>query len=318
MKKVIPFGGKPDLEIVGTATRSGLGTNKALADAGNSWNDGIEQQLLLMQRLLGCTEVEALVSRFFGWCNELNLADGMSYQAVNEGNDLEYGLRRHHSASYALTLDNVDLGRITVCRRDRYNESELLVIEQALGALARCLCSAVKFAKLEQMVTQDPLTGLGNRLSLEEWLERELSRTRRHGSPLSLMMIDVDHFKKINDTLGHLAGDLVLKTIADVFKRSTRGSDLLFRFGGDEFTILLPHTDLQGAKDAARQMCRALAALSDAEFGLDDDTSGLRPGISVGVADYQAGDTQESLLQRADSRLYHAKTEGRGVICSSV
>lgn len=318
MKKVIPFSSKPNSDAVAASARTSLPAGQALADIPNGWNGGAEQQLLLMQRLIGCNDTESLISLFFRWCSDLGLADGLTYEAVSGAADLNLGNRRHHSANYTLNLDQMGLGRVTLCRRERFNENELLSVEQALGTLSRCLRTAIEFQTLQEMVTQDGLTGLGNRLSLHQWIERELSRTRRHNSPLALMMIDVDHFKKINDTLGHIGGDHVLKTIASVFKRSTRGSDLLFRFGGDEFTILLPHTDLQGACDAARQIRNNLARISDDEFGLGTAAKGLRPDVSIGIADYRPGDTEDSLLQRADTRLYHAKAQGRGAVCSNV
>ncbi|MDB4476145.1 GGDEF domain-containing protein [bacterium] len=319
MKKVIPFHSKPDTNAVAsTSIRESLPTGEALADRPSGWNGGAEQLLSLMHRLIGCNDAEALISLFFQWCSDLGLCDGMTYVATDKRADLNLGNRRHHSAKYALTLDQMDLGHITICRKERFNEDELLSVEQALGTLARCLRSAIEFQILQEMVTQDTLTGLGNRLSLHEWIGRELSRTRRQNSPLALMMIDVDHFKKLNDELGHLGGDHVLKTIANVFKRSTRASDLLFRFGGDEFTILLPHTDLQGACDAGRQIRNNIARISDDEYGLGDAAKGLRPDVSIGIAVYQPGDTQDSLLQRADTRLYHAKAQGRGAICSDV
>lgn len=319
MKKVIPLHSKLDPETrapVNAATA--LPTGEALADLQGHWSDGAEQQLLLMQRLIGSNNVDAIASLFFSWCSDLGLADGMTYETVGDGADLCFGNRRHHSANYSLTLDHMELGRIVLCRRERFSESELLCIEQALGTVARCLRAAIEYQTLESMVTQDSLTGLGNRLSLHKWIERELSRTRRHSSPLALMMIDVDHFKKINDSLGHLGGDHILRTIANVFKRSTRGSDLLFRYGGDEFTILLPHTDLQGAREAAKQIRANLKRLSSEDFGLGEHGEGLRPDVSIGIAEYHVGDTESSLLQRADTHLYHAKANGRGAVCSNV
>ena len=132
------------------------------------------------------------------------------------------------------------------------------------------------------------------------------------------MMIDVDHFKTLNDRLGHLGGDKILRAIADVLKRSTRGSDLIFRFGGDEFTVLLPHTDDNGAAQAAKQIRANLQRLSDDELGITEEAEGIRPDISVGVAAYHTGDDEESLMRRADTHLYHAKASGRGCVCSTL
>jgi diguanylate cyclase (GGDEF)-like protein len=132
------------------------------------------------------------------------------------------------------------------------------------------------------------------------------------------MMIDIDHFKTINDELGHLGGDHVLRTIANVLRKSTRRSDLLFRFGGDEFTILLPHTDADGAAEAARQIRLNLSRLTDEELGLETSEVGFKLDVSIGIASFQDGDDDETLMQRADTHLYHAKSRGRARVCTSV
>jgi diguanylate cyclase (GGDEF)-like protein len=320
MKKVVPFNSKSDADssVSKTPLAVALPSGDPAPGLAPSWSDSAEQQLLLMQRIIGCTDIETLLSRFYRWASDLGLASGLSYTPAGETEVFSYGNRRHHSASYELSLDGSQLGSIALCRRDRFSENELLTIEQALGTFARCLRSAIEFTELQQLVTQDPLTGLGNRTSLHQWMERELSRTRRHNSPLALMMIDVDHFKQLNDELGHLGGDKILRAIASVFKRSTRGSDLLFRFGGDEFTIILPHTDCAGATEAAQQIRKNLAALSNEQMGLDVSFRGTRPDLSIGIACYQSGDTDVSLLQRADTHLYHAKAQGRGAVCNSI
>lgn len=319
MKKVIPLHSKIDNEQLQTTNpAASLSTSEAIAEQPGRWNEGAEQQLLLMQRVIGNNSVESIISIFFSWCADLGLAEGMTYETLGEVDDIHLGNRRHHSANYTLVLDKTDLGRVSLCRRERFSESELLTIEQALGIIARCLRTAIDYQTLEALVTQDPLTGFGNRLSLKTWIEREMSRTRRHNSPLSLMMIDIDHFKKINDTLGHLGGDHILRAIANAFKKSMRGSDLLFRYGGDEFTILLPHTDAEGAHEAAKQIRENLKSITNEEFGLDDADDALRPDVSIGIAGYQAGDTENTLLQRADTHLYHAKANGRGAVCSNV
>ena len=318
MKKVIPFNSADrDVPRAATTTPSAYAA-KPLADDFPVRIEGPEQQLLLLQRLVGCTDRDELIQRFFRWTRDLTLADGIVYLPAGNDISIRLGEKRHHSAQYGLTLDGHALGSLTLCRRERYTENELIAIEQALGSLARCLRAASETSMLREMVTQDPLTGLGNRTALEDWIKRELSRSRRHKSPLTVMMIDVDHFKEINDQLGHLGGDHVLRTIASVFKSSTRKSDLLFRYGGDEFTIILPHTDQRGAEEAARQIRMNMAGISTEDFGLGDAAEGIRPGLSIGIAEHQSGDDEDSLLQRADTHLYHAKARGRGRVCSNV
>lgn len=315
MKKVIPFTTAIQNRIGPPAPQKPTG-NAAIA-ASITWQEGSEQQIfLLLQRVIGCSDDQELITRFFRWAVDLSLADGLSYVSAKAGDSLKLGNRRHHSAQYELNLDSVALGSVSLCRRDRYSEDELLVIEQALGALSRCLIVAQEITALKSRATQDSLTGLGNRNSLNHWLKTELSRSRRHGSPLTMLMIDVDHFKAVNDCLGHVGGDRVLRAIADVFERSTRGSDLRFRYGGDEFAILLPHTTLEGAENAAAQIRANLARLSDEELGVASCADNVRPDISIGISAYEQGDDEESLVRRADTHLYHAKALGRGRVCS--
>jgi diguanylate cyclase (GGDEF)-like protein len=279
---------------------------------------GPETQLLLLNRLLGCSEHGELIQRFVQWTTDLDLAEGVVYSHPGDGDDIALGNRRHHSARYELCLDRTQLGSIQLFRRDRYSEDELLAVEQALGALARCLRLAVDVASLRALALRDALTGLRNRTALDDWLAKEISRSQRHELPLALMMIDVDHFKTINDRLGHAKGDALLRALANVFQQSTRATDLSFRYGGDEFAVLLPHTELDNAAIVAEQIRHNLKRLVDAELDLPESQAGFSPDISIGIAAYREGDDSEGLLRRADTHLYHAKALGRGRICSSL
>ncbi len=315
MKKVIPF--NSDRDVAHKAETAAPGS-RPLAPELPAPVVGPELQLQLLQRLIGCTDQQKLVARFYSWASDLQLAEGVRYRADQSKASLFIGQRRHHSAQYDLSLNKSPVGDISLYRRKRYSEEELASIEEALGSVARALRAANEVENLRALVTQDPLTGLGNRSSLKEWIGRELSRARRHGDPLAVMMIDVDHFKTINDELGHLGGDRVLRTIAEVLRASTRRSDLVFRYGGDEFTILLPHTDSEGAQEAARQIRANLAKIETAAFGVADAPGALRPDVSIGIGCYQEGDTEDSLMQRADSYLYRAKSQGRARVCTAV
>ena len=317
MKKVIPFTSSADRSTPVAPSALAPTSSVRVADR-PLWDFGPEQQLLLLNRLLGCSEQGELIQRFVQWVTDLALAEGVTFRCARTDELICLGNRRHHCAQYDLRIDQVALGTITLCRRERYSEDELLVIEQALGALARCLQLAGDVAALRSLATRDPLTGLRNRSSLDEWLHTEVSRTRRHHTPLALMMVDVDHFKALNDRLGHPTGDHILRTIAGIFRDSTRASDLSFRFGGDEFAILLPHTELDNAAIVAEQIRHNLGRLDDNALHLTAAARGLRPDISIGIAAYRDGDTEDTLLRRADTHLYHAKAMGRGCVCSNL
>jgi diguanylate cyclase (GGDEF)-like protein len=156
---------------------------------------------------------------------------------------------------------------------------------------------------LQLQATTDPLTGLFNRLKLNEALGSELARSQRHRTPLSLMLYDVDHFKAINDSHGHQVGDAVLIEVSQWVLQRIRPSDLLARWGGEEFIILAPGSDGPMAYQAAE---RLRIAMQQAVFGRVGTLS-----CSFGVSHYRDGDTAETMLARADAALYRAKVGGR-------
>jgi len=150
----------------------------------------------------------------------------------------------------------------------------------------------------------DALTGLGNRHWMQEMFERELSRAQGTGISLCVVMIDVDCFKAFNDQFGHVAGDRVLGVVADVLREHLRPTDLIARFGGDEFAILMPTSNLDAAEETAERLRREVA-----EVALPDLIP--RVTISVGIAGSNRDDDLNSLVQRADAAMYEAKQKGR-------
>jgi len=173
--------------------------------------------------------------------------------------------------------------------------------------LSVSIANAVAHAKTERLAYQDSLTSVKTRHVFEELVRSEWTRFQRHESRFCLAIVDVDHLKQINDTHGHLAGDRVLKEVARILDIGTRESDLVVRYGGDEFTILLPETDLDGA---ACVMRRVTAAIGEADFGLP-------PGdvhVSVGVASTKDKGAPREMLAAADQALYESKRSGGGIV----
>lgn len=275
------------------------------------------QQLVLLQRLMGCVDTETLLQIFLRWCSDVSLADGLAYISPEGGAEMRVGHRKLHSANYTLALNGEKLGALTLYRRQRFAEPDLLRLESILGSVARCLQSAIAFGSVKTRLMRDSLTELGNRDALSDSMARELSRAHRYGEPLALLMIDVDHFKQFNDNLGHLAGDAVLKSIADVLRQSTRRSDLLFRYGGDEFIVLLPHTDRVTAERVGEKIRDNLVAVEQPVLGGLGPAKEVQLDVSIGVASFRPDDTAERLIQRADERLYAVKQNGRGAVCAS-
>ena len=165
-----------------------------------------------------------------------------------------------------------------------------------------------KNAELERMIRIDPLTKIYNKATIEELLKREIENAKRYKEPLSVLMIDIDDFKHINDTYGHLVGDNVLRELAHVIRKNLRKGDLAGRYGGEEFTVVLPRTDLKTAKIIAERIRRSI------EDYLFPDS--IHITVSIGVSQLQMeSETSESLLKRADDALYTAKREGKNRVC---
>jgi diguanylate cyclase len=163
-----------------------------------------------------------------------------------------------------------------------------------------------KNRELHRITIEDSLTGLRNRRYVADQLPQEIKRAKRHGRPLCVAMCDIDHFKSVNDDYSHAFGDDVLRRIAKVFLNTARESDTVSRYGGEEFLVILPDTDLAGAEVLAE---RIRAAVSELVFG--EMAPGLRVTMSIGIAQLAPGRDERELLAEADARLYEAKRSGR-------
>lgn len=165
-------------------------------------------------------------------------------------------------------------------------------------------------ARLEQLAQTDPLTQLLNRRALTERITAEMERALRYDSTMALLMIDLDHFKRVNDTFGHLVGDDVLRDVGQLLGDTIRASDIVARYGGEEFLVLLPETDDAGAESFAE---RIRDAIDQHPFASESVPEPLRLTASVGVAVYPAAriESVEDLFARADAALYRAKADGR-------
>jgi two-component system, cell cycle response regulator len=162
-----------------------------------------------------------------------------------------------------------------------------------------------------RMTIVDGLTGVHNKRYLVETLEREIPRARRHGRPLSLVMLDIDHFKDINDTFGHLAGDYVLKELATLVKSRLRPDDVIARYGGEEFGVVLPETPCAGGAAIAEDLRNRI---EDHTFVFENET--IRVTVSMGVAELAENVDVLGFVKCADELLYRAKHEGRNRVCS--
>jgi diguanylate cyclase (GGDEF)-like protein len=257
----------------------------------------ILQSSLELEQVLGIFH-EELQSVF-----ELN---GLSYLNESRKIKLNTGKKATHSCGYRLITQNDYLGEIQFYRGKRFNESDLEIIEDVLGTLICPLRNALQYREAIIASLTDPLTGAGNRIALDSTLRREIELAKRHRSPLSLLLIDVDDFKNINDKLGHKTGDLVLKDLVKVLVEVNRQTDLSFRYGGEEFVVLLNETTIQGALVIAQRLRQAI---EDNEIEFAGDQLGIT--VSIGATALKHSDNKDSFFRRADKALYQAKDAGK-------
>ena len=192
-------------------------------------------------------------------------------------------------------------------------------LESEVAERTRELRTAI--ARLEELAVRDELTGLFNHRHLQHALDVELSRAKRYGRPLSLLFIDVDHFKQCNDRYGHLGGDQLLRRIAHALlgggesglPLQSRASDIVGRYGGEEFVMLLPETDVNGARVKAE---RVRLMIASREVELEPGKEPARVTVSIGVATFPVhGVEKQQLIAAADQELYRAKSLGRDRVC---
>lgn len=269
----------------------------------------LEQRLYsITNRLLTTLEVDRCVEIFMQAVAEDLLFDGFHYSLAypEPAINLHFGRKSRHKCSYSLDIDNVMLGELTVYRGRAFSETELKHLEKLLCILVHPLRNAIMYRKAVLMSQIDALTGLNNRAAYDRDIERELSIAERHKRPLSLMILDIDFFKKVNDTYGHAAGDKVLQSVADTLKEATRSSDVVFRYGGEEFAVLLSDVDSLTAMDVAERIRLSVRGLL-----IEIDEKLINITISVGMGSYMAGEGSDSLFKRTDKALYRAKSMGR-------
>lgn len=206
------------------------------------------------------------------------------------------------------------LGSIVTKSTDNIlSAKEISYLEQLTNQTATTISRANIYAEILKHATLDALTGFNNRRQLEERIKQEVSSAKRQKRNLCAIMTDVDFFKSANDTYGHAVGDLVLKTIARVIKMQLRDYDIAGRYGGEEFSIILPYTKLSEAQMVAERLRKAVekTKIDISKVNSDVTEKNIGVTISLGVAEYSTDDDENKLLQKADKALYKAKENGR-------
>lgn len=260
----------------------------------------------LAHKLQSTLDINTAIELFYDNIQELVRVSGLRYEFEQTKLEIEVGKLAKHSVSYNISSTNTHLGKILFTRDKCFMEAELAVLEMLIGILFFPLRNALLYREALESSMRDALTGIGNRMAMENSFSREIKLSRRHKQPLALLLIDVDHFKKINDTVGHRNGDRTLQQIVNSLQQTLRETDQVFRYGGEEFVALLHNTTQEEAKLIAERI-RVNVAMSPISL-VDQNVFAT---VSIGAATLVKKDDSDSFFERADAALYQAKNSGR-------
>lgn len=292
---------------------SATGLSDREAHPGQGGNSAGSAMPLLL-RLQTTLDLEQLLEMVAEELERVVSTTGMVFRDAEGEIVHRLGRAGRHRAAYRLRIEGEVLGEVTLHRSRAFSEQQLARVEQILGLVQFPLRNAIHHAEAQRLARCDGLTGLYNRTALHEVLHREVTLAHRHGEDLALIVLDLDNFKGINDTLGHPAGDAILREFADILRGCSRRSDLLFRYAGDEFVVGSSHTDIDGGRVIAQRILDTVAATHFRHGDVELPT----PGVSIGIAALNPDESADGLFERADRALYQAKAGGRNRIeCDS-
>ncbi|SDU14997.1 GGDEF domain-containing protein [Halopseudomonas salegens] len=266
-------------------------------------------QQSLSQLLQTSLEMDRILGLFFATLQQALELNSLEYRHDAKQLQFDFGSPALHRCSYRLTHLGDFLGELRFSRSKRFSEAQLKGLESLLGSLLYPLRNALLYHEAIACALNDPLTGCGNRLALDQALDREIKHAIRKRTDLSMMVIDIDHFKTINDTYGHAFGDEALKAMVSACEGCLRAVDGLFRLGGEEFVVLLSDTSLVDARMVAERIRNAIAEM---QFQLDGQPIPLT--VSIGVARRRNDESQQALYERCDQQMYKAKRGGRNQV----
>jgi len=264
-------------------------------------------EFTLLQQLQTSLKIQDLLQIFLDYHAPLLL--GLVFETPDQtrfqvGNSLSQFSRTH-----SFILQNIHLGNCTLYYASQINAIQTKSMETACDLLLHPLHNALEYEKAIQQSLHCGLTGARNRHAFNHELHGDILYALMHDTPLSFMMIDIDHFKNLNDTHGHLAGDHALRFTADCIIQTIRETDTMYRYGGEEFGIILRHTQLNGAMRLADRICKHIFETPCMHEGVS-----LNLSVSIGVTCLAHHDTAEGLISRADNALYRAKRAGRNQV----
>ncbi len=294
---------KGNRKVFDVASNDAAGVSKQARDA---------RQYELAVQLFRSLDVNEVVDTFFSMMQHDLPHDSIEYHNRQFGITLRAGHAQRHRLEYSLELAGQSLGGLVMTRGRVFSSREVKNVENLLCCLVYPLRNAIRYKVALESACEDPLTGVPNRAALDNHLPRDISLAQRHGQPLSLLVVDVDHFKEVNDNYGHQTGDRALCKLVEVMRECVRGTDMIYRYGGDEFVISLPGTDREGALDVAERIRHRIERTS-----LELDNVRLVLSASIGIAEIHDRDTLNSVFRRADEAMLGSKKGGRNRVISA-
>ena len=299
-----------EAKILDTHFLEGHRNVPSTANSESRQDSGVKADWELNRKLQTSLHVNDVAAIFFdGIQSEFNFSQ-MIFEHKNSDTNITIGEKTaRHSCNYQIEIAGESLGRLSFTRSIRFAEGELNRLEELLCLLVYPLRNALLYEDALKKAMHDPLTGAMNRAALDTMLDKEINLAHRHDNPLSVLMIDIDHFKAINDKFGHSMGDKVLCSLVDGLNNHIRNSDVLFRYGGEEFTILLNNTNIEGAHLLAQRIRCSIEQMTHIY-----DENVIQLTISIGMATLEHDESAEKLLNRADKALYAAKKFGRNCV----
>lgn len=302
--KRLAFGDPMDyishLDVINTDSKSNF------VSGWSEYNSAIQDPATLTEQLQTSLDIDQLLAIYLN-------AIGPSHQVAGVELDTYHGKfiagkidATHQELALPIQLNDRVMGRVKYYSAKPITDILLSSLSNYQKRLVFPLRNALAFWQLQQLALKDPLTNIGNRANYDDSIGRAICSAKRHASSFALMVIDLDNFKQANDNYGHLVGDEILVKFTQILLESIRGTDQAFRFGGDEFAIILDDQDVNSALAVGERLQIAIAE--------SDIAIKYFVGVSVGCAVFESNDSTSSLFAKADKALYEAKRAGKNCI----
>ena len=265
-----------------------------------------EESLRTMYILQSTLDINILIELFDNELKKMVSHDYLNYKNSIENININLGEIIKEKLIFNLKINNNSLGKFVIARNTKFNKWEINEIKNLMSVLVQPINNALHYKQAITNASIDPVTKLNNRTLFNKIINQEIDFAHRYEQKLLLMMIDLDNFKKINDNFGHNIGDVLLNLLGQELTKFMRRSDLVFRYGGDEFCIILRNSILDGAKKLAN---RVRNNIDENEFNCNDVK--IKISVSIGLAKLHDDDDSITFIERADKLLYKAKNAGR-------